>query len=71
MFKIQDIDLNKIKTSVKKLYSEKNIEYKYYMGYDYNGEIITLLVRLPKMIGHYKVFKMVRQCILDVMVIDY
>ena len=61
LFKIQDIGLNKIKTSVKKLYSEKNIACKYYMGYDYNEEIIPLLIRLPKMICRYKIFKMVRQ----------
>ena len=57
MFKIQDIDLNKIKTSKKKFYSKPNNGYKHYVVYDYNGETIPSLIKLPEMIGRYKVFK--------------
>ena len=50
-------DLNKIKTSKKKVYSKPSRALKHYMVYDYNGETIPLLIRLPEMIGRYKVFK--------------
>ena len=48
---------NKIKISVKKLYSEKNKVYRYYIGYDDNDDIILLVIRLLQMIGYYKIFK--------------
>ena len=57
MLKIQDIDLNKIKTSKKKRYSKANKAYKHYVVYEYNDENIPLLIRFPEMIDHYKVFK--------------
>ena len=57
MIKIQDIDLNKIKTSKKKPYSKPNNAYKHYIVYNCNDETIPLLIRLPEMIGRYKVFK--------------
>ena len=57
MLKIQNTAFNKIKTFKKKLYSKPNKTYKHYIVYDYNGETITLLIRLPEMIGRYKVFK--------------
>ena len=57
MIKIQDIDLNKIKTSRKKPYSKPNNAYKHYIVYNCNDETIPLLIRLPEMIGRYKVFK--------------
>ena len=56
MLKIQDIDLNKIKTSKKKLYSKPNNVYKHYIVYDYNDKTIPLLIKLPEMISRYKVF---------------
>ena len=57
MYKIQDIDLNKIKNSKKKLYSKLNNPYKHYIVYDYNDETIPLLILLSEMIGRYKDFK--------------
>ena len=57
MFKIQDIHLNEIKTSKKKLYSKRNNANKHYIVYDYNDRTIPLLIRLPEMIVRYKVFK--------------
>ena len=57
MLKIQDIDLNNIKTSKKKLYKKPNNAYKHYTVYAYNDENIPLPTRLPEMIGCYKVFK--------------
>ena len=36
MLKMQDIDLNKIETSKKKLYIKPNNAYKHYIVYDYN-----------------------------------
>ena len=47
MLKIQDIDLNKIKISKKKLYSKPNDAYKHFIVYYYNGQGISLLIRCP------------------------
>ena len=51
------MDLNKIKISEKNFYSKSNNAYKHYLVYDYNNETMPLLIRLPEMTGHYKVFK--------------
>ena len=47
MLKIQDIDLNKIKISKKKLYSKPNDAYKHFIVYYHNGQGISLLIRRP------------------------
>ena len=58
IFEIEDIDVYRIKTSVKNIYSQKkNKSYKYYIGYDDNDEIIPLIIRLPQMIGYYNIFE--------------
>ena len=40
-----------------KSFTAKNDAYKYYIGYDYNGVIILLVIKLPKMIGRSNIFK--------------
>ena len=45
---IEGIDLNKIKTSVKKSYSKGNKLYKYYIEHYDNDEIIPLITRPPQ-----------------------
>ena len=47
LFKIEDIDVNEIKVSMKKIYSRKNKSYKHYIGYNDNSEIIPLIIMLP------------------------
>ena len=55
-FKIQDIDLDKIKTSKKKLYSKASKAYKHYLLQEHNNGNVSLLIKLPEMIGRYKIF---------------
>ena len=55
LFKIEDIDINKIFASKKKSYGTKNAT-KYFIGYIDNNEIKPICVRLPQMIGYTKYF---------------
>ena len=48
---------NKIKVSKEKLYSKEHKAYKHYILYNFDGEIILLLIKFSEIIGHYKVFK--------------
>ena len=57
MLETQDIDINKTKVSKEKLYSKEHKAYKNYILYDYDGEIILLLIRFSEITGRYKVFK--------------
>ena len=41
-FKTEDVDVNKIKVSMKKFYSQKTKSYKHYIGYNDNDEVIAL-----------------------------
>ena len=56
MFKIQGIDINKIKVSEEKLYSKPNSAYKHYILYDNDVEIISLFIKIPEVIGTYYTF---------------
>ena len=51
MFKIEDIDTNKIFVSKKESYGIKNAT-KYFIGYIDNDEIKLVCIRLPQMIGY-------------------
>ena len=56
-FEIDSIDVNKIKVSQNKLYDKESKSYKYYIGYDDNDVIRSILTELPQMIGYYDHFK--------------
>ena len=55
MFKIYDVDVNKILVSKKEPYGTKNA-LKYFIGYNDNDAIRSLCVRLPQMTGYTKTF---------------
>ena len=52
---IDDIDVNKIFVSKKESYGTKN-SFKYFIGYNDNGVIRPLCVRLPQMTGYARKF---------------
>ena len=51
LFKIDDIDINKILVLKKESYGKKN-SFKYFIGHDDNDEIRPLCTNLPQMIGY-------------------
>ena len=55
LFKIEDIDANKILVSKKESYSKKNSS-KYFTGYNDDDVIRPLCIKLPQMIGYVKSF---------------
>ena len=55
MFKIEDIDVNKILVSKKEQYGTKN-SLKYFIGYNDDDAIRPLCIKFPQMIGYFKHF---------------
>ena len=55
IFKIDDIDVNKILVSKKESYGAKN-SIKYFIEYKDDDVIRPLCIRLPQMIGYVKCF---------------
>ena len=55
LFKIDDIDINKILVSKKESYGKKN-SFKCYIGYNNDNVITPLCIKLPQMIGYVKHF---------------
>ena len=55
LFRIQDIDINKILVSKKVPYGKESI--KYYIEYDDDDVIRSLCIKLPQMIGYVKYFR--------------
>ena len=55
LFKIEDIDVNKILVSKKEPYGKK-APFKYFIGYSDNDYIRPLCIKLPQMIGYIKCF---------------
>ena len=53
LFKIDDIDINRILVSKKELLGKKS-SFKYFFGYDDNDDIRLLFVKLPQMTGYAK-----------------
>ena len=53
--KIHEIDVNEISISKKKPYGAK-ISLKYFIGYNDDGVIKPLCIKLPQMIGYVKHF---------------
>ena len=55
LFKIDDIDVNKILFSKKESYGTKNL-LKHFIGHNDNDVIIPLCIKLPQIIGYVKCF---------------
>ena len=55
LFKIDDIDVNKILISKKEPYDRKS-SFKYFIGYNDQDYIGALCIKLPQMIGYVKCF---------------
>ena len=55
LYKIDDIDVHKILVSIKESYCKKSSS-KYFIGYNDNGVIRPLCIKLPQMIGYVKCF---------------
>ena len=55
MFRIEDIDINKILVSKKISYGAKS-SLKYFIGYNDDDVIRSLFIKLPQMIGYVKCF---------------
>ena len=53
LFKIEDIDVDRILISKKRPYGKKD-SFKYFIAYDDNGHIGLLLIMLPQMTGYVK-----------------
>ena len=56
-FKINEIEINKIRVSGKKLYSKKHNLYKYYLLYEHDNEYVPLRILLKDVIGEYRVYR--------------
>ena len=57
-FKIDDVDINKIRGSDKKLYSKEHNSYKYYVFYEHDyDEYISLRIVLKDVVGYYNDYK--------------
>ena len=52
-FKINDIDIDKIRVSDKKLYNKEHNSYKYYVFYGHSNEYIPLRIILKDFAGYY------------------
>ena len=55
LFKIEDVDINKILVSKKESYGKTN-SLKYFIGYNDDDVIRPLCIKLPQMIGYVKCF---------------
>ena len=55
LFRLNDIDVNKIFVSKKESYGTKN-SLKYFIGYNDEDDIRPLCILLPQMIGYVKHF---------------
>ena len=52
-FKINDIDINKIRVSEKRLYSKEHNSYKYCVFYEHDDDYIPLRIILRDLVGKY------------------
>ena len=55
-FRINDIDVNKIRISEKSLYSKQHNAYKYYVLYEHNNEYMPLRITLKDLVRYYDVY---------------
>ena len=56
-FKINDIDIDKIRVSDKKLYNKEHNSYKYYVFYEHGDKYILLKFILRDVVGYYNDYK--------------
>ena len=56
-FKINDIEINKIRVPEKTLYSKKHNSCKYYVFYEHDNEYVPLRIILKDVIGKYSVYR--------------
>ena len=56
LFKIDDIDINKILVSKREPYYKKS-SFKFFIGYDDKDDIRLLCIKNPEMIGYAKYFE--------------
>ena len=56
-FKINDIDINEIRFSDKKLYDKVRNSYKYYVFYEHDNVYIPIRIILKDFVGYYNVYK--------------
>ena len=57
LFNINDIDIDKIRVSDKKLYDKKHNSYKHYVFYEDGNEYISLKITLLDVLGYYNIFE--------------
>ena len=56
-FEINDIVINKIRVSDKKLYNKEHNSYKYYVFYEHDDKFIPLKIILIDVVGYYNYYK--------------
>ena len=56
-FRINDIDINKIRVSDRKLHNKEHNSYKYYVFYEHDDEYIPLKSFLIDVVGYYNDYK--------------
>ena len=67
LFKIDDIDVNKIVFPKKESYCTKK-SFKYFIEYNDNDDIRPLCIKLPQIIGYVKCLIVLRQCLLRLVI---
>ena len=55
-FKINYIDINKIRVSKQRLYSKPHNSYKYYVLYEHGNEFLPLRIILKDVVVYYSVY---------------
>ena len=65
-FRINDIDINKIKVSDKKLYIKGHNSYKYYAFYEHDDKHIPLKIILRDVVGYYNDLKIIVNMMLNI-----
>ena len=56
-FKIDDIDIDKIRVSKRMFYNETHNSYKYYVFYEHDNKCIPLRIILKDFVGYYNVYE--------------
>ena len=56
-FRINDIDIDKITVSDRKLYNKEHNSYKYYVFYEHDDKYIPLSIILRDAVGYYNDYK--------------
>ena len=56
-FKIDDIDIDKIRVSNRMFYNKTHNSYKYYVFYEHDNKCIPLRIILKDFVGYYNVYE--------------